>query len=323
MRPSLVLAALVFVNLGPGSALAQPSSQATAKAEAMYKEAVALMDRGDYAAACPKLEDVIRLVPEGIGAKVTLAECFEESGRLASAWAAFGVAEEAAAKAGQADRQSKARARREALEPKLAKLTIFVSERARSLEGLSVTRDGAPVDQAALGTAVPVDKGRHTVVATAGEFRFEKEVNIEADGAAASVLIEGPAAAVVAPPPPGRDVPTEKAGLGAQRTAGIVALGASGVGFGLGAFFGFRAISKKDESNQGGHCRDGNRCDAVGVALRDEGLTAATVSTVLFIAGGVAAAGGAVLFLTAPRPSSRPSAQVAIGPGTVAIRGSW
>lgn len=320
MRISLGIAALLLA-LGTGSALAQPSAQATAKAEAMYKDAVALMDKGDYAAACPKLEEIIRLVPEGIGAKVTLAECYEESGRLASAWAAFGVAEEAAARAGQGDRQRKARARRDALEPRLAKLTINVSDRARSLGGLSISRDGAPVDQASWGAAVPVDKGRHTVVATAGSYRFEKEVDIAEDGASVSVAIEGAAGAPASSGPGDAATGKESGGFGAQRAAGIAVAGAGVVGVGVGVFFGLRAISKKNESNEGGHCRADNRCSAVGVALRDEGLTAATISTVLFIAGGALSAGGAALFLTAPGAPA--GAQIAIGPGGVAIRGSW
>jgi hypothetical protein len=344
MRWSLVLAALVLLTpgLAVNTARAQPSraetakaaKAAAAKAAAMYREAVALMDKGKYAIACPKLEEVVRLVPEGIGAKITLAECFEESGRLASAWAAFGVAEQAAGAAGQRGRQMRARARRDALEPKVAKLTIQVGERARSLEGLSILRDGAPVAPDAWGTAVPVDKGRHAVVATAGAYRFEKEVEVAADGASVSVLIEGPAPA----PPPSDPDPGVLGGLGAQRTAGLIAAGAGVVGIGLGSFFGVRAISKKNESNESGHCREGNKCDLEGIALRDEGLTAATISTVLFIAGGAAAAGGVVLFLTAPKADpgagankANPktaakwlgSAQVAIGPGGIAVRGSW
>ena len=337
MRWSLVLAALVLLTPGLAvkTARAQPSGATTAKeAAAMYKEAVALMDKGKHAIACPKLEEVVRLVPNGIGAKVTLAECFEESGRLGSAWAAFGMAEQAAAAAGQPARQTKARARREALEPKVAKLTIQVGERARSLEGLSILRDGAPVASEAWGTAVPVDKGRHVVVATAGAYRFEKEVAVAADGASVSVLIEGPEEA----PAPGASDHGAPGGFGAQRTAGLIVAGTGVVGIGLGAFFGVRAISKKNASNESGHCREGNKCDRYGIALRDEGLTAATVSTVMFIAGGVAAAGGVVLFLTASKADTGAAAtkgntraaakwlgdaQVAIGPGGVAVRGSW
>jgi len=38
-----------------------------AAAQTLYNEAVTLMDAKDYATACPKLAEAVRLVPEGIG----------------------------------------------------------------------------------------------------------------------------------------------------------------------------------------------------------------------------------------------------------------
>lgn len=43
-----------------------------------------------------------RLVPEGLGAKLTLAECYESQGKLASAWTQYTVVESMAARTGQA-----------------------------------------------------------------------------------------------------------------------------------------------------------------------------------------------------------------------------
>jgi hypothetical protein len=326
---SLILLAALAQGLAAGSASAEPADPRTAKATPLYNEAVALMDRRKYSEACPKLEEVVRLIPEGIGAKFTLAECYEESGRLATAWEAFGVVEEMAAKAGQEERQKKARARRDALEPRLARLTIEVPPRARALPDLVILRDGVKVDQAQWGTPVPVDKGPRTVVATAGQGRFEKTINITQNGLAFIVVIEGlgggePQAA--GPPkaqPPNADAaePKPGGGLGAPRIAGIIALGVGAASAGVGAYFGVRAVQKKDESNDG-YCSADNRCNKAGLELRQEGLAAATASTVLFAVGGAALAGGAVLILTAPKSAPK-SAQVAIGPGTLAIRGSW
>jgi hypothetical protein len=305
-------------------AWAQPAADPRAATAApIYDAAVALMDRRKYSEACPKLEEVIRLVPEGIGAKFTLAECYEESGRLASAWKTFGLVEEAATKAGQGDRQQRARSRRDRLEPRIARLTIEVPERARSLPDLAILRDGEKVPQVEWGVPVPIDKGRHIVVATAGPDRFEKAVDIEKDGLPFIVVVQGlPREAPIASTPPQAGTETKSSGgFGVQRSLAVAAAGVGVACIGVGAFFGVRTIQKKNESNEGGHCT-GNLCDDTGLALREEGFTAATVSTVMFVVGGAAIAGGAVLFFTAPK-GAPVKAQAAIGPGTFAIRGSW
>jgi hypothetical protein len=106
--------------------------------------------------------------------------------------------------------------------------------------------------------------------------------------------------------------------LSGQRVAGL-GVGAAGViGIGIGAFFGLRAMSKQDESNKNGHCDAADTCDPEGLALRSEAITAATVSTIGFIAGGVALAGGVTLFLTAPSGDSPPKATTAR-----AAAGAW
>jgi hypothetical protein len=52
-------------------------------------------------------------------------------------------------------------------------------------------------------------------------------------------------------------------------------------------------------------CRADNHCTTAGAQLRSDAKSAATISTVGFVAGGVLLAGGAVLFFTAPQ-SKRP-----------------
>jgi serine/threonine-protein kinase len=104
---------------------------------------------------------------------------------------------------------------------------------------------------------------------------------------------------------------------------GIIVGGLGVLGIGVGSVFGIRAIVKQDESNAEDHCHDGNLCDETGLALREEGHSAGTVSTVMFIVGGVALAGGVTLFVTAPSPASTTSAKVAVGPGGISLRGTW
>src|SRR5262245_58809354 len=73
----------------PPAAAQQVSPQQRAAAQALFQAARASMDKKDYVTACPKLEEVTRILPDGVGGQFTLAQCYEESGRLASAWRAY------------------------------------------------------------------------------------------------------------------------------------------------------------------------------------------------------------------------------------------
>lgn len=335
----LTAVAIGLISAMAAEARAQPSDpQRSASAQALYDEAVTEMDRKDYGTACPKLEEVVRLTPGSFGGKFTLAECYEESGRLASAWSAYAVAAEAATQPVQA---KKAQQRGAALKPKLAQLTIVVPEEVRGLSGLKIQRNGTVVKLDQWGAPLHVDKGSHVIVATAtGKLQWEKTIEVSADGVSVATSIEGlvaapptvPTAVKVDPAPPPRKAnpnlppespkPATDTAFSNQRIAGLLVGGLGLVGVGVGTAFGVIAFDKYDESNDG-HCDGGNQCDQAGVDLRDEGLTAGTVSTVMFVVGGIALAGGVTLFVTAPTATDSVSAKVSVGPGGVQIRGAW
>jgi len=106
-------------------------------------------------------------------------------------------------------------------------------------------------------------------------------------------------------------------------------LGLSVLGVGLasvvaGAVFGGIAIARKNQSDTDDHCDVLNRCDADGLRMRQEALNYATGSTWLLIAGTALAAGGTILWLTAPRkgaPEKRSGLRVS--PGFVAFESRW
>jgi hypothetical protein len=118
-----------------------------------------------------------------------------------------------------------------------------------------------------------------------------------------------------------------------QRIGGVAMGGAGLVSMIVGAAFAAKAAAKNSDSLP--HClpSDVTKCDATGVALRNDAFTAAHVSTGTFIAGGVLAAGGIVVFLTAPRkPTASADSQAGrlelrpvAGPGIAALtfRGTW
>lgn len=179
----LAVGALLVATISPPllrDAQAQSSPENLAKAQVLYDEAVTAMEVKDFIIACPKLEEVIRLVPEGVGAKLTVAECYEGAGRLASAWSSYIAAEAAAAVAGQTQRQQKAAARAAALEPRLALLSIKVPADVAAIEGLTIRQDGKAVPANMWGVNVPVDPGTRIVgVSAPGHTSWSSKVTAE------------------------------------------------------------------------------------------------------------------------------------------------
>jgi len=300
-RAHLVCAFLSFCLVASSAerAGAQPKTSGGAAAEALFQEARQLIAAGRHADACPKLEESLRLDPAP-GTRLNLADCYEHVGRFASAWALFSELATATHLAGLRDKEQLARERAAALEPKLSKILIEVPRGVAALAGLRIRRDGGAVDRGAWGVAQPVDPGAHRIEASApGKEPWSETVEVSAPGMiTVRIGIQGD------PTPTQEVVRVETVdALGPQRVAGIAIGGAGVAGVVVGAVFGLRASSKHGEA-QDEHCPTPGRCDQRGVELTEEAQSAAAVSTVAFILGGVAVAGGAVLFLTAPSPSA-------------------
>lgn len=136
-----------------------------AGAEALFQEGRRLMDEGKSEAACPKFEESQRLDP-GTGTLWHLARCYQETGRLATAWATFHQVAQEAQRLGEKPKVKAALDRAKKLEPKLHKLRIEVPEE-NQVKGLAITRGDAQVGSGAWGAAVPVDKGEVLIEASA------------------------------------------------------------------------------------------------------------------------------------------------------------
>ncbi len=305
---ALVLAACAAV---PGVASAQ-SAQDKAAADVLFQQGKKLMLDNKFSDACPKFAESLRL-DTGLGTMLWLADCYERSGKTASAWGQFQEAAETAAKTKDA-REKVARERSKQLEPRLVKLQVVVAE-SNVVPGLEVRRDGSLIGKPLWGTAVPIDPGSHELVATAPGFKtWEGSIDASAVGKTATVTIpkltpdEAPKDApvvVVAP----KELPKGDRG-NMQRTIGLVAGGVGVVGVGLGVVFGLSAKSKLADSNANGHCQPNNHCDEIGFQSRSDSKDAATLSTVAFAVGGVALAAGAVLYFTAPKGPQKAGLQL-------------
>ncbi|WP_438035656.1 hypothetical protein [Sorangium sp. So ce204] len=346
--PSRACTLALTLLLVPAAARAQAADPKTmAAAQSLFEQAVAEMDSKNYASACPKLEQTTQMLPEALGAKETLARCYEAQGRLASAWAQYGLVEVLASRAGQAQRAAAAGRKAVALRPRLATLTVELPDAVRRLPGISIASDGLALGAAVWGTALAVDRGEHVIEARAPGYRpWSRKVVIGEDGAHARVEVPmlgaeeaapppapvasapGSAAPVTSTPAPGSPAPAPAAHPW-QRPVGIAAVAAGAAGLGATGVLAALAVGKKNASNQEGHCDARNTCDEIGLGLRDQAADLGNGATAALVVGSVLAAGGLVLLVTAPSRQDGPENtgavrwRIDVSPARVGLHAAW
>lgn len=313
-----------------------------AAAQAAFDLGRKLVLAGNFNDACPKFEDSERLDP-GLGTMLFLADCYEKTGKTASAWGEFREAEAIALKQSDA-RQKVAHDRAQALEPHLSKIVVQVDPDKR-IDGLHVTRDRVDIGKGLWNVPFPIDPGDHDIGASAtGHKPWTEHVQITTNGSTLTIVVPAllvdPDAVAAANSPilPGKSNPGDQGpppekpenNGNTQRILGAAAAGVGVVSAVAGIFFGLHASKRLDESNSNGGCDSNNICESqVGVDDRHDAGTAATLSDVTFIVGGVLIAGGAALFFTAPhgKNSSGPSAHLtpSVGPKNAGLsfEASW
>jgi hypothetical protein len=299
MRQQITMFAVVLLaSLGEAAtAHAQNAGSAdnTAAVEAVFADGKRLMQEGKTAEACPKFLASYNL-EHRVGTLLNLAACYEKNGQVASAWGRYVEGRTLATRGNQTERAAFASERANALEPRRSFLTIVVNE---PPAGLVVKRDGIVVEPAVYGVAVPVDGGSHTIEAMAPDKRpVTSTVIVGAESDRKTYAVALPAAMGSPPsvPPPS----TSSSSGSTQRLVGL-GVGVAGLaGLALGAGFGASASSSWSKSQN--DCASPTSClnRAQAVSEHDSATSAATVSTIGFVAGGALLAGGVILFLTAP-----------------------
>ena len=280
---ALALALVALTHATPS--LADPTAAERTVAETLFRDAKKLLARGKVPEACEKLASSYKIDPAG-GTLLNLAMCHEIEGKTATAWTEFHDALSLAKKANRRDRQRAANDHIAALEKRLSRLTI--APPAIAPAGLAIALDGTPIESAALGAAIPVDPGDHVASATApGKKKWSLSLTLR-EGKPESIAV--PPLADLEPPKP-----VEKP-VAWKLPAGIAALGAGAVLLGVGAGFGVHAVSLGGKVRTA--CPDG-ACTPEGWEALADGRGAARVSNGTLIAGGVAAAAGAVLVVLA------------------------
>jgi hypothetical protein len=196
------------------------------------------------------------------------------------------------------------------------------------LSAVKVTMDGEVLTERLEGTALSVDPGQHVFTfETQGQDPVSKTYVVQQAQKDRRELIAfvGSAPAVPAAPAPAPAPPPAPAdrgeGLGTQKVLALVAGGIGIVGLGVGTAFGLVALSKKNDAQSA--CPASTCANQADASKWSDAGSAGNISTIAFVVGGVAVAGGLVLWFTAPGGGGTASTQVGLGMGSMQLRGSW
>lgn len=332
MRRGRVLGVTLALVVGAASlpALAEDDAATRAAARKLAEDGVSALQAGDAGTASQKLEKAYRMLAVPTialwsarallkrGALVEAAERYREANRLpASGDAAV-------------QEQAKADAQRE-LDELTARIPALIIEVSGADAGeLTVTLDGQRVPRELLGEERPVNPGAHRVVAKSGSREVTAEVSVaERDKQRVPLSL---AVAPSAEPPPravSATVPLNddpNAGSG-RKYLGIGLLAAGGIGLAVGGVTGGLAVGKRQSLEDSQSCSE-SQCDYSKEGDVKNLRTLRTTSTIGFVAGGVLAAAGAVVWLTAPSPAAsggapRSSFALLVGPSRLSVKGSF
>jgi hypothetical protein len=291
---------------------ARAEDRRSARAEALFHQAQALLDSGKVDAACAKFE-ASEAWENGLGTLLHLGDCYERAGRSASAWHTFLEAEAVAQAKKDADREQVAAERLAALEPKLSRVVFIVPPMSR-VPNLSVQLGANTIPASSWGTTIPVDAGtQHISVFAKGHRPWNMDLAVSGTDAR-EYRVTVPMLEPMPEPSSNRRT--------AFRTAGVVTGSVGLAGIGAGAVF--SALSKSSD--------DANTCARGVIQCVPTKATASNyseASTVSLAVGGALLATGVTLFVLSPSPDNeenhalRVAAHVASNGGRLQLEGAW
>lgn len=330
-RAGLVAALVALLALAP-PAHASPADDA-------FKQGRDLMKAGKYAEACAAFGESQKLDPS-LGTQFNIAQCEEKTGKLASALKIYrdlvqydtnGVR-----KAAASDLAAK-------LEPRVPKLQLQLSAKPA---GTVITLDGVECGACLTGNA-PVDFGTIAIAVKAPGFApatakatiaeeskvIVVQVKLEpiARPTGKPVVTPPPVVTPVVTPTPGPSpdplVRTDAPPRSKRKLAAVITLAGGGAFLGTGIVLGVMARSRWQDAKDvcGGSTTCANDSDTqYAQDLGDSARTRANVSTVMFVAGGLAAAAGVYLWVTTPKEHALTvSASAAPGSAGVVLGGRF
>lgn len=319
-RRLVSLVALASIVVASAPARAQSSKEDVAKADALFREAQSLVQKGRLAEGCPKFAESQRLDPAN-GTLLNLALCHEKEGKVGTAYKELQELLAIVSGSKNSDDRERSRIATErlrGLEKKLPRVAFDVSALPKDA---SITLDGKTVSDPS--HPVIVDAGSHTVEATSPRKKpGKKDFDVKEPGTQTIKLdalddAPQPEPQVHTPLPSPRTGTDEPSFWTSRRVLAASIAGVGLVGIGVGAFFGLDTFSKRDERDP--HCQ-GTICDAEGLRLHDEARTSATISSIAFGVGAAGLAAGTILFVAARPTAPAPSASRSGSPLDAALR---
>jgi len=320
-----VLRSRLLGMLLSGSLLVSAQPRDPVAADTLFRQGRAAIKAGNIEEGCTSIAESYRLDPAP-GTLLNVADCAERLGKLATARQRYLDLTEMLPAADP--RRALAQRKLKELEPRIPRLLLRLTD--GSPEAVQVFRDGVAMGAAALGVSLPVDPGKHTIEVRAFGHEVARSEVLLAEGEQREVSIQvGPRSAVPtassaipsAPPPPSASSPAAEAPSawpawtpgpvahgGGARTAGWVLTGVGGLSVGASLVLGLQVLDRKATAEA--HCKD-KRCDPEGIKAGRSGSTLATISTVTFALGALAAGAGVYLLF------SNPAVEVGAGPGRI------
>jgi len=278
-----------------------------AVAEALFREGKSYFQAEDYARACPKLAQSYKIDPAG-GTVLLLAICYEQQGKLASAWARYNDALALAKRDGRQDRERRAREGLEVVEPKLSYVKLLLDPTCASITGLSLSIDGTELPALA-DTRLPIDPGKHQLVVRAPDYEdWTAEVEVVGASDLKEVAVPTlrrrvssaealPRRAPVAATPPILEPPQHARRSNTAMRASAYVLGGAGLAaVAVGSYFGVRAIKLDKQANDlcpTTECGD----EQIGALAKvDDARSNARMANILIGAGSAAVISAVVLW---------------------------
>lgn len=306
-------AGFLGVALLIGSSFAYGQTADEAKAEELFNKAVELSEARQYDQACPLLAQSQKLDPRA-STLYALADCEREGGKPGSAIQHFTAylkeydAMKADVRKRHDQRANSARGYIKKLEIDAPTLKLTFPS---GIPGtFNVVRNGEAVNRVDLDKEIPVDPGEQIVVVEVpGHEPAEQRI---------SLALKEKKTVELAPGPVKAETPETGGGKkNIRRTIGFVLMGTGAAGLAFGGVMGGLAVGQKGTVDE--HCK-GLDCDQMGLDAVNTGRTYGNMSTIGLAAGGVLAAAGVVIFLTAPKSTPKPSTGFVTGIDVTPLR---
>lgn len=341
---SQAILSLMFVSATLTST-AFAADRATSSARELAKQGLAAYDAGRYEEAAEKLGKAYEVVHVPTLA-VNEARALVKLGRLVAAselyLEASRIPGEKSWQSTQFEAQKDAERERAELLPRIPRLKVELKG-AKSSD-VKLALDGAEVPSALFDEEQVVDPGERRIEGTRGSEVVKQSVTVKEGDHAVVTLQFTPSSAAASPiagsapqqnksdsqaiaavsplaaPPMGESKPQGSA----QKTIGWITFSAGAAGLVVGGVSGALAMSKRSSLIDSNTCSADNRhCSPSQQNEVNAYNSLRTVSTVGFIAGGVLAATGITLVLTAPKQESQPRVGLWVGPSSAGLYGGF